>query len=73
MSVRNILPARVLSVTQVDPALVDVILDCAGTQLWAQISGCAQADLDLKPGMDVHAMVKALTIARGEVAETGGK
>lgn len=72
VSVRNILPAHVLSVTQRDTSLVDVMLDCGGTPLWAQVSGWAQADLDLKPGMQVHAMVKALTIARGEVAETGG-
>ncbi|MGE4279432.1 MAG: molybdenum ABC transporter ATP-binding protein, partial [Magnetospirillum sp.] len=71
VSVRNVLPAKVVSVRQVDPSLVDVILACGETQLWAQISGCAQADLDLKPGADVYAMVKALTIARGEVAETG--
>jgi len=72
VSVRNILPARVLSVSRVDASLVDVILECGGIRLWAQISGWAQADLDLQPGMQVHAMVKAVTIARGEVAETGG-
>ncbi|MBR9970263.1 molybdenum ABC transporter ATP-binding protein [Magnetospirillum sulfuroxidans] len=71
VSVRNILPARVRSVSAAEGHMVDVVLDCGGTDLWAQISGCAQADLALQPGMEVHAMIKALTIARGDVAEKG--
>lgn len=71
VSVRNVLPARVLSISHGEGGLVDVMLECGEIHLWAQISGAAQADLNLQPGMAVHAMVKALTIARGEVAETG--
>ena len=71
VSVRNILPARVRAVSAAEGHMFDVMLDCGGVDLWAQISGCAQADLALAPGMAVHAMIKALTIARGEVAEQG--
>ena len=73
VSVRNILPARVRSVrpTEGDDHMFDVMLECGGVELWAQVSGLAQADLGLARGMNVHAMIKALTIARGEVAETG--
>ena len=68
VSIRNVLPAAVVSVTPADAFLVDVVLACGPTRLWAQITALAQAQLNLAPGMRVHALVKALTIARGDVA-----
>jgi molybdate transport system ATP-binding protein len=69
ISVRNVLPAVVKSVEPADAFLVDVVLDCGGCLVWSQITALAQAQLGLAPGMKVHALVKALTIARGDVAD----
>lgn len=68
VSIRNVLPAGVVSVNAADAFLVDVVLACGATRLWVQITALAQAQLNLVPGMRVHALIKALTIARGDVA-----
>ncbi|KIM00631.1 Molybdenum transport ATP-binding protein ModC [Paramagnetospirillum magnetotacticum MS-1] len=68
VSIRNVLPATVVSVAAADSFLVDVVLACGATRLWVQITSLAQAQLNLVPGMRVHALIKALTIARGDVA-----
>ncbi|OAN48038.1 molybdenum ABC transporter ATP-binding protein [Paramagnetospirillum marisnigri] len=68
ISVRNVLPAMVTSVTPAGSFLVDVVLSVGGTPLWVQITALAQAQLSLKSGMRVHALIKALTMARGDVA-----
>jgi len=68
ISVRNILASVVCSVTEADDHIVDVVLDCGGCPLWSQITAQGQAQLGLSPGMAVHALVKAVTVARGEVA-----
>lgn len=68
VSVRNILPCAVASVHEAANHVVDVLLDCGGTRLWSQITAQAQAHLALVPGMRVTAMIKAVTIARGDVA-----
>ncbi|MGE5545917.1 MAG: molybdenum ABC transporter ATP-binding protein [Solirubrobacterales bacterium] len=72
VSIRNVLPAVVRTVTANDQHQVDVTLDCGGTLLWAQITAHGQADLDLKPGMAVHALVKAVTLSRTDVAAAPG-
>lgn len=69
ISMRNVLPAVVKSVHMAEDWLVDVVLGCGGVDLWAQISAGAQASLDLRPGMHVNALIKAVTIARGNVVE----
>lgn len=69
ISMRNVLPAVVKSVRGAEGWLVDVVLDCGGTDIWAQITASAQAALALRPGMRVNALIKALTIARGDMAE----
>jgi molybdate transport system ATP-binding protein len=56
-------------VTPSDGFHVDVMLDCGGTRLWSQITGLSQQQLRLQPGMRVHALIKALTIARQDVAD----
>lgn len=71
VSTRNVLPAVVRSVREVDNHVVDVVLDVGGTPLWAQITAQAQAQLGLLPGMRVHALLKAVNIARGDVADRG--
>ncbi|WP_040566336.1 molybdenum ABC transporter ATP-binding protein [Magnetospirillum molischianum] len=69
LSVRNQLSAVVRSVTPLDFYLVDVILDCGGCALWSRITAEAQSELSLRPGMSVTALIKSLTIARGDVAD----
>ena len=68
ISVRNILASEVRSVTEAEDHIVDVVLDCGGCSLWSQITAQGQAQLGLRPGMAVYALVKAVTVARGEVA-----
>ncbi len=68
ISVRNVLPAVVRSVTEAEAHMVDVMLDCGGCPLWSQVTRQGQAQLGLRPGMRVHALIKALTITRGDVA-----
>jgi len=69
LSVRNRLSALVRSVTPLDGTQVDVMLDCGGCSLWSRITAEAQSELRLQPGMAVTALVKSLTIARGDVAD----
>lgn len=69
VSTRNVLPAMVKSVCAAEDWLIDVMLDCGGTDIWAQITAHAQAHLNLVPGMRVNALIKALTIARGDVVD----
>jgi len=70
ISVRNILPGVVTAVTAAEGGerLIDVLLACNGGPRWARITELAQAQLGLAPGMGVHALIKAVTIARGDVA-----
>lgn len=69
ISMRNALQVIVKTVTPAEDWLVDVVLDCGNTELWAQITAGAQASLSLRPGMHVHALIKAATITRGDLAE----
>ncbi|MEW5729761.1 MAG: molybdenum ABC transporter ATP-binding protein [Pseudomonadota bacterium] len=69
ISVRNVLPCVVTSVAEGPGHLVDVMLRCGDTALWSQITLQAQAQLGLVPGMKVQALIKAVTIARGDVAD----
>jgi molybdate transport system ATP-binding protein len=68
ISVRNVLEGRVVSVTAGAGHVADVMLDCGGTLIWSQITALAQSQLRLAPGMRAYALVKAVTIARGDVA-----
>ncbi|MBI5163036.1 MAG: molybdenum ABC transporter ATP-binding protein [Magnetospirillum sp.] len=72
ISVRNVLPGVIRSLETGEGHVVDVMVECGGALLWAQITALAQAQLGLKPGMRVHALVKAVTIARSDVAGREG-
>ena len=48
-----------------DGFVVDVRLDI-GVPLWARVSTRAALELDLRPGMAVVALVKAVAIERGQ-------
>jgi molybdate transport system ATP-binding protein len=69
ISVRNVLAGRVVSVTPVADHRVDVMLDCGGALIWSQITALAQSHLHLTPGMQAFALLKAVTVARGDIAD----
>ena len=68
ISVRNVLPCRVVSVNPAADHMVDVRLDCQGATIWSRVTRLSQQALDLTPGMEVFALLKSVTVARGDVA-----
>jgi molybdate transport system ATP-binding protein len=64
VSIRNVLPATVRSVSAEFGAIVDVTLDVGGTTLLARVTRKAADELALAPGLPVHALVKAVSIDR---------
>jgi len=71
ISVRNQIPAVVRSIAPFDDSQIDVMLDCGGAPLWSRITSEAQAELALEPGQAVTALIKSLTITRGDVSDRG--
>ena len=69
LSVRNVLAGTIVSVTPTANHLVDVMVDCNGALIWSQITALAQSHLGLTPGMSAFALLKAVTVARGDVAK----
>ncbi len=67
ISVLNILPARVVAISDGPAASADVVLD-AGSTLRARITRRSIRELGLTPGTDVFALIKSVAIDRG----TGG-
>lgn len=68
LSAQNIIAGTIRSLEPADGHRVDVIVDAGGCPLWAQITALSQARLGLRPGMPVHALIKAVTINRAEIA-----
>jgi molybdate transport system ATP-binding protein len=68
ISVRNVIPGRVISVTAAAGHAVDVMLECNGAVIWSQITALAQSHLHLAPGMPAFALLKAVTVTRGDIA-----
>jgi molybdate transport system ATP-binding protein len=73
ISIQNILPASVVGFEEAPDGRVHVVLDAGSTgetcRLWARITPRALHDLKLTRGMAVFALVKAVSLIRGEVAE----
>ncbi len=62
LSIRNVLKARVHSVTpEQGTAFADALLDIGAVQLRARITRAAAEDLSLTPGMEVFALVKSVS------------
>ncbi len=72
VSIQNCLPASVVRVGPAEDGLVDVLLDCGGARLWSQITPLARDRLHLRPGQPLHALIKAATIAAGDIAAKEG-
>ena len=64
VSVQNVLPATVRSLGAEFGAIVEVSLDMGGVPLRARITRKAAEELGLAPGLQVHALVKAVSIDR---------
>ena len=67
VSIQNILPARVTGFASEYGAIVDVEMAVGGATILARVTRKAVAELDLRPGLDVHALVKAVAIDRRSV------
>ena len=64
VSIQNVLPATVRSLGAEFGAIVDVSLDAGGVPLRARITRKAAEELGLTAGLQVHALVKAVSIDR---------
>jgi len=62
LSIRNVLPSRILRIDIDEPANAEVLLDVDGQRLRARITRDAVADLELAPGQEVFALVKSVAL-----------
>ncbi|CAA6604482.1 molybdate transporter subunit; ATP-binding component of ABC superfamily [Rhodospirillaceae bacterium LM-1] len=78
ISIQNILPGVVVDVQESDGHLADVLLHVGGTEpdaanhgtpLWSQVTRYSVSQLGLKPGSRVYALIKAISIARADLAQ----
>lgn len=71
ISVLNIFSGKVLEVNEAFGAQADVRVDIGGLQnpvpIWAQVTKRSAKDLDLTPGRQVHALIKAVAIDREDI------
>lgn len=68
LSVQNVFTGTVVALSDAEKPFVDVQLDI-GCPLIARVTERAAVELDLAPGKRVHALVKAVSIARTNVGE----
>jgi molybdate transport system ATP-binding protein len=60
MSALNVLPGLISSIEESEGASVDVELDCGGDALVARVTRKSVAELGLRPGLRVHAIIKSI-------------
>lgn len=70
VSALNILPAQVAALRE-EGAGVMVALASGQDRLLAQVTGRSARALGLQPGLPLHAIVKSVSVARGDVGVTG--
>ena len=66
-SIRNILPARIRLMEQ-QAERIQVLLTLGEAELWAYVSQWAAADLALKPGEEIFAQIKSVSVTRNDWA-----
>ena len=72
ISIRNILPARILSIlTEADTAFAEIQLDIGASTLRARITRASVLDLRLKEGAEVFALIKTVTFDRRGIGGRG--
>jgi molybdate transport system ATP-binding protein len=62
LSIRNVLPARVLRVDVDDSVHAEVLLDVDGQRLRSRITRDALEELALEPGQNVFALIKSVAL-----------
>ena len=67
LSIRNVLAGTVVELGDQEGSSLDVRLDLRGTALLARITRKSAAELGLKPGLPVFALIKAGSIDRRSV------
>ena len=67
LSIRNVLAGTVVALGEEEGPSLDVRLDVAGTPLIARITRKSAAELGLRPGLEVFALVKSVSIDRRSV------
>jgi molybdate transport system ATP-binding protein len=67
LSIRNVLAGTVVGLEEEEGPSLDVSLDLGGTPLIARITRKSAAELGLRPGLAVYALVKAVSIDRRSV------
>ena len=72
ISVLNMLAGRVVEVGDSDGSQVDVLVD-VGVPIWARVTHLSVQDLDLAPGREVHALIKAVAIDRRSFGTPGSQ
>jgi molybdate transport system ATP-binding protein len=60
LSALNVLPGRISSIDEAEGPSVDVALDCGGDIIVAHVTRKSVAELGLKPGLAVHAIIKSI-------------
>ena len=69
LSIRNALRSKILDVVEEEEtAFAEVLLDIGGSHLRARITRASVADLGLKPGLSVFALIKSTTFDRRAIA-----
>ncbi|MFD1801770.1 molybdenum ABC transporter ATP-binding protein ModC [Mixta tenebrionis] len=61
-TIRNVLPAQVSELIEVDNQQVEVKLRIGASELWARITPWARDELAIKPGMWLFAQIKSVSI-----------
>ncbi|QHM70333.1 molybdenum ABC transporter ATP-binding protein ModC [Mixta intestinalis] len=61
-TIRNVLPAQVSELIEVDNQQVEVKLRIGSSELWARITPWARDELAIKPGMWLFAQIKSVSI-----------
>ena len=54
------LPGFVSSIEEADSRSIDVTLDCGGDSLVARVTRKSAAELGLRPGLPIHAILKSI-------------
>jgi molybdate transport system ATP-binding protein len=64
ISIINIIPCIIKEISEEKSPQVDLQLDAGGAPIWARITARSRAALGLRPGLQVHALIKSVAIDR---------
>jgi molybdate transport system ATP-binding protein len=64
ISIQNVLPGRIAAVAEARGGIVDVSIAAGGAVLRSRITSRAVEQLALKPGLEVYALIKAVSLDR---------